>query len=363
MAKFIFRSPSSYIQGQGVLQELGEQTKKIGDSPLVLADEVVWEIVQETVENSFSDADVSYTFEEFGGEASAEEFDRLAEVGKENDANVVVGLGGGKTLDTAKAVSDELKVPVIIVPTTASTDAPTSALSVVYSDDGVFETYKFYDKNPDLVLLDTEVAIQAPIRFFASGMADAMATLVEVKAAMKRNADTMVGGKTTLAARAIADKCEETLFSHGLAAYEAAQEGLVTPQVDAIVEANTLLSGLGFENGGLAGAHAIHNGFTAVSGEIHDLTHGEKVAYGVLVQLVLEGKSGEEIKKYADFFEKIEMPTTLETIHLDETSFEDLVEIGKVATAEGETMENLDPETTPEQIANAILAVDKIVKG
>lgn len=363
MAKFIFRSPSSYIQGQGVLKELGEQTKKIGASPLLLADEVVWEIVQETVEESFDETDISYTFEEFGGEASTEEFDRLADIGKDNDADVVVGLGGGKTLDTAKAVSDELGVPVIIVPTTASTDAPTSALSVVYSDDGVFETYKFYDKNPDLVLLDTEVAIQAPIEFFASGMSDALATLVEVKAAVKRNADNMVGGKPTLAGQAIAEKCEETLFTYGKAAYEAAKEGIVTPQVDYIVEANTLLSGLGFENGGLAGAHAIHNGFTAISGDIHDLSHGQKVSYGILVQLVLEGKPTEEIKKYAEFLSSIEMPTTLDTIHLDEASFEDLVEIGKVATADGETMENLDPEITPEQIANAILAVDKIVKG
>lgn len=360
MSKFIFQSPSRYIQGKGVINDLGKEIDKIASSPLLITDEVVWDITQESIENTFENADSEYHLEIFNGEASNKEIDRVTEVGKENEADAVIGVGGGKTLDTAKAVSDNLGVPVIIVPTTASTDAPTSALSVIYSDEGVFEGYKFYDKNPDLVLVDTGIVVNAPIKLFASGMSDALATLVEVKAAVKRNADTMVGGKTTFAGLAIAEKAEEVLFTHGIAAYKAAKEGLVTPQVDAIVEANTLLSGLGFENGGLSGAHAIHNGFTALDGEIHDLSHGEKVSYGILVQLVLERKSEQEIRKYIDFLNAIDMPTTLKDIHLDEASFEDLVEVGELATAEGETMENLDPEITADQIANAILAVNEL---
>lgn len=362
MQKYVFKSPSRYVQGNGVIKELGKETEAIGKKPLLMSDEVVWDITKDAIEDSFKDVDSEYHFEEFGGEASNKEIERLIEVGKEEEVDSVMGVGGGKTLDTAKAVSDGLGVPVIIVPTTASTDAPTSALSVIYSDDGVFEGYKFYDKNPDLVLIDTGIVVNAPIHLFGSGMADAMATLVEVKAAMKRNGDTMAGAKTTFAAKAIAEMAEEVLFTHGLAAYKAVKEKLVTPQVDAIVEANTLLSGLGFENGGLAGAHAIHNGFTAVKGDIHDLTHGQKVAYGVLVQLVLERKSEDEILKYSDFFKKIDMPTTLKEMHLDEKSYEELVEIGELATAEGETMENLDPEITAEEIANAILAVNEITK-
>ncbi|EXJ24481.1 Glycerol dehydrogenase [Alkalibacterium sp. AK22] len=363
MQKYIFKSPSRYIQGNGVIEELGKETEAIGKKPLLLSDEVVWDITKDAIENSFKDSDSDFHFEEFNGEASTKEIDRLVELGKDKEADAVIGVGGGKTLDTAKAVSDALGVPVIIVPTTASTDAPTSALSVIYSDDGVFEDYKFYDKNPDLVLIDTGIVVKAPLHLFASGMSDAMATLVEVRAAMKRNGDTMAGGKTTFAAKAIAEMAEEVLFTHGLAAYQAVKEKLVTPQVDAIVEANTLLSGLGFENGGLAGAHAIHNGFTAVDGEIHDLTHGQKVAYGVLVQLVLERKSGDEIKKYIDFFKAIDMPTTLKDIHLDEKSFDELIEIGELATADGETMENLDPEITPVEIAHAILAVNELSKA
>lgn len=362
MTKYVFRSPSRYIQGAGVIEELAKETEAIGQQPLLIADEVVWDITKEAIEASFEGSESEYHFEQFNGEASTKEIDRISDKGKEQSVDVVIGVGGGKTLDTAKAVSDQLGVPVVIVPTTASTDAPTSALSVIYSDDGVFEGYKFYDKNPELVLVDTAIVVNAPIRLFASGICDAMATLVEVKATLKRNGDTMAGGKPTLASQAIAEMAEKTLFEHGLSAYKAAKEGIVTPAVEAIVEANTLLSGLGFENGGLAGAHAIHNGFTALHGDIHDLTHGEKVAYGTLVQLVLERKTETEIKKYIDFYNQIDMPTTLEDMHLTDTSFEDLIEVGKLATADGETMENLDPQITAEQVANAILAVDALSK-
>ncbi|MDJ0332693.1 glycerol dehydrogenase [Planococcus sp. S3-L1] len=360
MQKKIFISPKKYIQGAGVLSQLGEEVAKIGETPFVLSDSTVWGITGDTVAESFKASNTSYIYEKFTGEASNTEIDRLSKIGKDKKVDVVIGLGGGKTIDTAKAVGDSLGVAVVVAPTTASTDAPTSALSVIYSDDGVFEGYKFYTKNPDLVLVDSKVIVNAPVFLLASGMGDAMATFVETRASLKRNSNTMAGGKATLAGQAIAEKAEEVLFDQGIAAYRAAKQGLVTPQVEAIIEANTLLSGLGFENGGLASAHAIHNGFTALKGEIHKLTHGQKVAYGVLTQLVLEGYSESDILRYADFFKEIELPTTLKDLHLENASYEDLLKIGELATVAGETSHNMNPELTPEQIADAILAVNAI---
>ena len=200
-------------------------------------------------------------------------------------------MGAGKALDTAKAVANNLKVPVVVFPALASTDAPTSGLSVVYTEEGEFEQYLFYKKNPDLVLMDTKIIASAPARMLASGISDALATLVEARAVKQKNGNTMSGGKATIAGFAIAEKCEKVLFDYGVLAYEANKANVVTPALEAIVEANTLLSGLGFEDSGLAAAHAIHNGFTAVDGDIHHLSHGEKVAYGTLTQLVLENKT------------------------------------------------------------------------
>ncbi len=360
MEKRVFISPGKYIQGVGVLSQMGEEVNKIGKNALVISDHVVWGIAEEMVVKSFEDSAASYFYEEFTGEASTTEIKRLAEVGKAQDSDVVVGLGGGKTIDTAKAVADVLNTPIVVAPSTASTDAPTSALSVIYSDEGVFEGYEFFDKNPDLVLVDSKVVVGAPAYLFASGIGDAMATLVESRASQKGNADTMAGGKATLAAQAIAQKAEEVLFDQGIAAYKAAKKGLVTPQVEAVIEANTLLSGLGFENGGLAVAHAVHNGFTALSGDIHDLSHGQKVAYGILTQLVLEGYSEKEILRYADFFKALELPITLADLHLDNAPYEDLLKIGQLATSEGETAHNMNPTLTAEQIADALLAVNEL---
>lgn len=362
MSNTIFTSPSKYIQGKDALNDLGKHIKNIGNKPLIISDDVVWGITGETIENSLKSEELSFHFVPFNGEASLNEMERITDEGKQENVNFVIGVGGGKTLDTAKAVADKLEVSVVIVPSTASTDAPTSALSVIYSDDGVFESYKFYNKNPELVLVDTKVVAGAPPRLFASGIADAMATWVEARATIKSNGDAMAGGKTSIAAQAIAEACEKTLFAYGKAAYKAVEKNLVTKQVEAVVEANTLLSGLGFESGGLAAAHAIHNGFTVLDGDIHHLTHGEKVAYGTLTQLVLELHSEQEIQKYIDFYRSLGLPTTLKEMHLDEVSYEDLRKVGEAATQEGETMGNLSKEITADDVAQAILAVDQLSK-
>src|SRR5699024_3039827 len=193
MQKRVFISPKKYIQGAGILSTIGEEVAKIGSKALVLSDENAWTITDETTARSVKADNIEFHDEACSGESSNNEIERLSIVGKENSSDVVIGVGGGKTIATAKAVSDSIGVPVIIAPTAASTDAPTSALSVIYSDEGVFEGYKFYDKNPDLVLVDSKVIVGAPILLFASGMGDAMATLVESRASRKRNSVTMAG--------------------------------------------------------------------------------------------------------------------------------------------------------------------------
>ncbi len=362
MATRIFSVPSRYVQGRGVIHQLGEHLKPIGSPAFLVADTFVWDMIGNDVQAALS-GKVEHQLEAFSGESSDSEVMRLAEVGRQGGVQCVVGLGGGKTLDTVKAVADELAVPVVIVPTIASSDAPCSALSVIYSDDGVFERYRFYAKHPDLVLVDTWICAQAPVRFFASGIADGLATYIEAVSARRTDSVTMVGGDAeTIAAMAIAKACEDTLLTYGLSAYQAVEKNLVTPAVEAVVEANTLLSGAGFENAGLAGAHAIHNGFTAIHGDIHKLTHGEKVAYGTLAHMTLDRQPDEKIARYIRFYRSIKMPTTLQEMHLDGASYEDLVGVGQIANREGDTLRNLAGNLTPEMVADALLAVDAFSK-
>lgn len=359
MTEKVFISPGKYIQGKGVAKKAGNYVSKLGSSALVIADEFVWGLAGHYVLDSVKSAGISAQKVVFEGEASTSEINRISELGQNHHADLIIGVGGGKTLDTAKAVGDSLKSVTVIVPTTASTDAPTSALSVIYSDEGVFESYKFYEKNPDLVLVDTQIIASAPPRFLASGIADAMATLIEARAAIEARSTNMAGGLATILGGTIAEKCEQILFDYGLLAYESNKRQVVTPAFEAVVEANTLLSGLGFESGGLAAAHAIHNGFTALHGEIHQLTHGEKVAYGTLTQLALEQKPQDEIERYLDFYLQLGLPVTLEDIKLKGVSDEDLFKVGELAVADGETSHNLPFKVSAEDIVDALKAADQ----
>lgn len=171
----VFASPSRYIQGKNALFTNAKTLKQLGDSPILLCDDVVYGIVGERFESYLIDNSMTPVHVAFNGEASDNEISRVVAIAKENGNDVIIGLGGGKTIDSAKAIADLLAVPVIIAPTIASTDAPTSALSVIYTDEGAFEKYIFYSKNPDLVLVDTQVICQAPKRLLASGIADGLA--------------------------------------------------------------------------------------------------------------------------------------------------------------------------------------------
>lgn len=356
-----FGSPSSYIQGKGVLFESDKYLKNFGTKPLLLAGETVYKIVGKRFEQYLQESGYDVTRVQFNGESSTNEVNRVTEIGKENNVTVVYGLGGGKTVDTAKAIADNLHLPVVIMPTLASNDAPCSRLSVIYTDDGGFDHYRFYNQNPDLVLVDTQVIANGPVRMLISGIADALATNVEAQAVAKANSDTMLGEKQTLVGNAIAQKCEETLFNYSHLAVADAEAHVVTPAFSNIVEANTLMSGLGFESGGLSGAHAIHDGLTILE-ETHDLTHGEKVAYGTLTQLMLEGADQERYNKYFQFIFSLGLPTTLADLHLENVTDEELLNAGKAACSEQDTMDRLPFKVTPDDVAQALRAVDAYTK-
>ncbi|WP_313631213.1 glycerol dehydrogenase [Enterococcus devriesei] len=357
----IFASPSRYIQGKGMLKEGIKYIKTLGKTALLITDEDVWEIVGKDLFERMKENEMKPIEEIFGGEASEKEIKRISKKAKDEDIEVIVALGGGKAIDTGKAIADDFKLPLAVLPTVASTDAPTSALSVIYSPEGNFEKYRFYDKNPDLVLVDTEVIVNAPAELLADGIADALATLVEARAVAQKNGQTMAGGSQTAAGMAIAVKAEEILFENALMAIEANKAHVVTKAFEEIVEANTLLSGLGFESAGLAAAHAIHNGFTVMDGDIHHLSHGQKVAYGTLTQLMLENADSDELDDYIELYQLLDLPTTLEEMHLAHASYEDLLKIGEQATIEGETIHEMPFEVTAEDVAAAMKAVDAYV--
>jgi glycerol dehydrogenase len=348
--------PGRYVQGYDALKNLGKEVKRFGEKAFLIVDPFVADTLFSSFEPHLKDS-LQYQMERFTGEASEEEINRIkARVG-EAGSQVIVGIGGGKTLDTAKAVAYYAHLPVVIAPTIASTDAPTSALSVIYTPQGAFERYLFLPKNPDMVIVDSKVIANAPVRFLVAGMGDALATWFEAESARQKYAPNMSGNLGSMTAYALARLCYDTLMNDGVAAKTACEVHAVVPALERIIEANTLLSGLGFESGGLAAAHAIHNGLTALEGT-HEAFHGEKVTIGVLASLFLTGKPDDIIDEVYTFCEDVGLPTTLAQIGLEEVTDEELMKVAQAATAEGETIHNEPMPVTPEQVVSALKAAD-----
>ena len=350
-------SPSRYVQGSGELKKLGGYAEKYGKKALALITRSGYQRCGGVVETGFQESSAEIIFEYFNGECSKSEISRLKEVVKREGCDMVIGIGGGKILDTAKAVAYYEQVPVLICPTIASTDAPCSALSVIYTDDGVFEEYLFLPANPNMVLMDTDVIAQSPVRLTVSGMGDALATYFEARACQASGAATCAGGKVTSAAMALARLCFDTLMEEGVKAKLALEAGACTPAVEKIIEANTLLSGIGFESGGLAGAHAIHNGLTVLE-ECHSMYHGEKVAFGTITQLVLENIPAEELEEIIDWCIELGLPVTLKELGIQDASEEKLMAAAEAACAETDTLHNMPFEVTPEKVCAAMKAAD-----
>lgn len=348
--------PGKYIQGAGAICELPSLIRLFGGNGLIIASPSVKKILSD----SSMDLNVrSLPVEGFSGECCEKELSRLTAIVREKNVDVLVGMGGGKTIDTAKIVADRVGIPVIVVPTIASTDAPCSGCAVMYSGEGIFESVYYQKSNPAVVLVDTGIIVNAPVRFLVSGMGDALATWFEAKSCSDAQSENACGGLSTLTGLNLARLCYDTLLKYGAAARVAAERHIVTPAVEHIVEANILLSGIGFESGGLATAHSIHNGLTALD-ETHRYYHGEKVAFGVLAGLQLTDADPEESAVVFSFCEEVGLPTTLADIGLQNVDRKRLISVAEKACAPGECIHHEACEVTPEKVLNAMLAADAI---
>ncbi len=349
--------PGKYIQGVGALSALPELIELFGKRGLILASPSVNKKI--IPECGLDLKARSILVEQFRGECCEKELARLAAVIKAGKVDVLVGMGGGKTIDTAKIAADRAGIPVIVIPTIASTDAPCSGCAVLYSAEGVFESVSYQKANPAAVLVDVGIIAAAPTRFLVSGMGDALATMFEARSCERTQSKNECGGLSTMAGLHLAELCYTTLLNDGIAAKIACEQHVVTPALERIVEANILLSGIGFESSGLAAAHSIHNGFTALE-ETHAFYHGEKVAFGVLAGLQLTGAAAEESDTVFTFCEKIGLPTTLADIGLHELSHEKLMKVAQKSCMPAEGIHHEAGQITPEKVLNAIIAASAI---
>jgi glycerol dehydrogenase len=349
--------PGKYIQGAGAVGELPLLIDVLGTRGLVLASPSVMTNVLPACGLDLNGRPIRT--ESFRGECCEKELARLSAIVTEQQVDVMVGMGGGKTIDTAKIVADRARIPVIIVPTIASTDAPCSGCAVVYSDDGIFEGVHYQRINPAVVLVDLDVIAAAPARYLVAGMGDALSTWFEARSCAQTQSVNECGGYSTRLGLDAARLCYDLLLAYGAAAKADCERHAVTPALDHIVEANTLLSGIGFESGGLATAHSVHNGLTALA-ETHAFCHGEKVAFGVLTGLHLTGAPEDESSAVYSFCEDVGLPTTLADIGVSDVGRERLLEAARRAGAPDQPIHHEAGPVTPEAVLDAMLAADAL---
>ena len=358
MSSKILSSPRKFVIGDGEIGRLARYVSVYGSPLMLVAHPDDAARVSASLEQGKADG-IEIVTSDFSGEATRQEAERIGAICKERGCRVVVGLGGGKAIDVGKVVANEQNLPSVIVPTIASNDAPCSKLAVLYTAEHEYAETVVLPNNPDMVIVDTGVIAKAPVRFLVSGMGDAFATYYEARSCIRCEAPNSNGGVSTNAAFALAELCHEILLKDSKKALEACRAGLVTKALENVIEANILLSGLGFESGGLAVAHPVSAGLTVIP-ETHNMMHGETVAIGTLVQLILENAPEEELREVYQYYQMVGLPTSLRAVGITENAEEKMRYIAKPLVEAGGDISHVPYKLTEEMLYNALMYVEQL---
>lgn len=351
-----FGAPARYVQGPGALAELASLRPHHTARPVAIVDADVLPLLEADLVTALSGGE--YRVLPFRGEVTHAAIAQLrADLG-DYTADLVIGVGGGKGLDAAKGVARAEGTRYVAVPTIASNDSPTGRSMAIYDDNHVMIAVDFIPDPPVLVVVDTAVIARAPARFLRSGMGDAIAKKFEAERARAYGSKNGMGGGQTLVGMAIADLCYRTLREHGVAAMAAAEAHRPDAAFEAVVEANVLMAGIGWESGGLSYAHAVVRGLVQAR-DAKDNPHGEHVAYGTLVQLAIEDRDEAELRDLAGFLRAVGLPASLAELGMADATEAEIAEIARLTTI-GPKNGMIEVRAAPDRIAAAIRRVEAL---
>ncbi|HMZ86709.1 MAG TPA: glycerol dehydrogenase [Giesbergeria sp.] len=357
-----FGAPGLYVQGPGMLDHLEPLLNGLGKRPMVLLSKSQMGALRGQLERSLGALAEHAHFELFPGECTARAIAVAAQAGRDKGCDLIVGIGGGKTIDAAKGAQILLNVPLAIVPSIASNDAPTSRLVVLYDENHVLSGTRLMKRSPDVVCVDTTLIANAPARFLLAGIGDAISKKFEASQAVAAGGRNFFGGRGGQTALAIADSCYRTLCNDGPAAMQAAQRRQPDAAFERLVEACVLGSGLGFESGGLSIAHSLLRGLTTIP-SLGNALHGELVAVSLLTQLCASSMPEAQIVELLQLYQRIGLPSTFEALGLTEVLDEVARRVAQTTVATSPYVGNFEIKVTEQVLSDAMLRADRLARS
>jgi len=356
---YLQAAPAQYINEKGILKKAGAYVSEWGGRVLISGGVRALNAAEKDLIASLDENNIYWEKNIFKGEVSQSNINIIKEKAKKMKANLIIGVGGGKAIDTAKAAAEDMRLPVAAVPTIAATCAAGSAFAVVYTEDGQFEKDYFMTQNPRLVMVDPQIIAEAPAKYLKSGILDSLAKWYEGKAVESGIANPSL---ETVVAMNLAEILYNKMREEAIIAVEQCENNELGDELKEIIDLNiyltTIIQSLGQNTSRGAAAHGIHNGMTSIK-ESHDLLHGLKVGYGIIVQLYLEDKAEEYIDDVIKFFNELGLEPSFKGLGIPFT--EDNLKKTAAKSVNDTVMLKMPIEVTEEMIIEAMKKVESRV--
>lgn len=349
-------APAQVMRGAGILRNSGKFIAQLGQRPLLVGGDRTLDVVQPFLAPALEQVALTVRQASYAPDCSETSLALLNQAVTDHGADVIIGVGGGKALDTAKLLAHQCKLPIVTIPTSAATCAAWTALSNIYSEQGAFLYDVGLTKCPDLLILDYDLVLTAPRRTLVAGIGDALAKWYEASVSSGHSEQSLI-----IAAVQQARVLRDLLLQKSVVALQEPGSAVWREVVDASVLLAGVIGGLGGAQCRTVAAHAVHNGLTHLL-QSHGILHGEKVAYGILVQLRLEEMiQGNRLAATArqqllSFYSDIGLPKSLADMGMLDVMLSDLQRSAEVACRPNSDIHHLPFEVTPAQLMAAMVS-------
>ncbi|WP_036477573.1 iron-containing alcohol dehydrogenase family protein [Myxosarcina sp. GI1] len=349
-------APARVLRGETCLTNSGKEIARYGNRPLVISGDRTLEMVEKYLQPVCERVQLSWAAASYTPDCAETSLARLKATVAEHQADFIIGVGGGKALDTAKLLAHQCRLPIVTIPTSGATCAAWTALSNIYSPQGAFQYDVTLSCCPDLLILDYSLLRTAPKRTLVAGIGDAIAKWYEASVSSGSSSATLI-----ISAVQQARILRDILWQKSQTALENPHSDEWREVVDATVLLAGVIGGIGGADCRTVAAHAVHNGLTHIP-ETHHALHGEKVAYGILVQLRLEEMvQGNQLatssrQQLLQFYTQIGLPKTLEDLGLANISLSQLRHAAEIACNSSSDIHRLPFTVSSELLAAAMVS-------